>query len=209
MRIDDLGLVVRENGDTGDSMAETARMRLLEPWTVRLSAMFHFVTNDGFKRHPRSPWPESDMSNDQLVPWLLTVWQAEGFPGRLFIPGTRTLMQPATIAIVRRWWRVLNWLNIVQGWLLTLPFRWSDDESEGRGFRSSRLKVQDYLNMIVIWWFLRTNGHRATLPRPARECYWAVWRYYARGGDPEPHSKWIRRAYFETLKIAYKEERRR
>ena len=103
--------------------------------------------------------------------------------------------------------RMLALVNRVQGWLLSLPFRWSDDDSEGHGFRSSKNKVQDYLNMIAIWKFLRLIGMNPTLPRPARECYWAVWRYYARGNDIEPNSKWIRRAYFNSLKEAYLEER--
>lgn len=204
MKLDKYGLVVRDNGDTGDSMAETARMVILLT-DVYPSGLYLFVTVKGYKRHPESPWPESDMSNDQYLPWLLAVG---GWPGKgYYIPGTRTLMQPATIAVKRQWWTVLNWLNVVQGWLLALPFRWSDDESEGRGFRSSKNKVQDYLNMIVIWYFLKQHGKRATLPRPARECYWAVWRYYARGHDPEPDSKWLRRIYFNALKEAYIRER--
>lgn len=202
MKLDHFNLVVRENGDTGDSMAETSRLSILiKHRDVRL---WRFETPKGYKRHPDSPWPESDMSNDQYLPWLLAT-RIGGYDAWVFIPGTRTLMQPATIAVKNKWWTVLNWLNIVQGWLLALPFRWSDDESEGRGFRSSKNKVQDYLNMIVIWYFLKQNGKRATLPRPARECYWAVWRYYARGHDPEPDSKWLRRLYFNALKGGYNE----
>lgn len=205
MKLDRFNLVVRDNGDTGDSMAETSRLAILTR-SYDDNALYRFITPDGYKRHPDSPWPESDMSNDQFLPWLLAVggWSRNAW---IFIPGTRTLMQPATIAAKLKWWTVLNWLNIVQGWLLALPFRWSDDESEGRGFRSSKNKVQDYLNMIVIWYFLKQHGKRATLPRPARECYWAVWRYYARGHDPEPHSKWLRRRYFNVLATAYIRER--
>ena len=202
MKLDHYKLIVRENGDTGDSMAETWRARVLgfipTYWLYNI-----WRTEKGYKRHPDSPWPESDMSNDQILPMLLGEWYAPPSDFKkawFFIPGTRTFMQPAVYAIKWRSLRLLQFINWVQGLLLALPFRWSDDDSEGHGFRSSKNKVQDYLNMIVIWHFLNKQGVKAKLPRPARECYWAVWRYYARGNDPEPNSKWVRRLYFNALK---------
>lgn len=204
MKLDHYELVVRENGDTGDSMAETCRVCLLADESIQLRTHW-FTTPFGLVRHPDSLWPESDMSNDQFIPLLMAdglLWVYVAKP-LLFIPGTKTLLQPAAFALVWRQWWLLRLCNWVQGLLLALPFRWSDDDSEGHGFRSSKNKVQDYLNMIVIWHFLNQRGVKAKLPRPARECYWAVWRYYARGKDPEPNSKWVRRLYFEALKTPY------
>lgn len=203
MKVDKTGSIVRDNGDTGDSMAETSRAVVFRPWRLDL-LLGQFRTEKGFKRHPMSKWPEADMSNDQLVPWLMATmtfsWWGTLPKFGLYIPGTKTLLQPAAIAIVWKQWWLLDLLNRAQGLLLALPWRWSDDDHEGRGIRSSSGKVQDYLNMIVIWHFLQRRGyHFAKLPRPPRECYWAVWRYYARGGDPEPNSKWIREMYFNVL----------
>lgn len=216
MKFDHHGCLVREAprptgneiANLGDSCADTCRFFIVggfipesqnSNWPVeRFRAAFW----KGWLRHPDlfdvKGWDHEDFTNDQLVPLLLAQYLAakewvrpDLFVNFGFIKGTWKPVQPAVYAILYRKWWFLNFLNLVQGFLLGLPFRWSDDESDGPGFKSSKGKVQDYLNMVAIYVFLKRIGYsKARLPRPLNECVEALILYRTGPVDPEPNWQW-------------------
>lgn len=202
-----------EKANLGDACAETCRLYILGGFQPRQTFVCTFspISWQGFLRHPSlygvPGWGTEDYTNDQLVPLMMAqilqdpAWMRRDlFTHFGFIKGTWKLLQPATFAILGKHWRLLDWMNRLQGFFLGLPFRWSDDESEGAGFKSSSGKVQDYLNMIAIYVFLRLIGYKAKLPRPINECMKAVETYYLKGDDFEPNSEWIVDLYFRRLR---------
>lgn len=208
MKYDENNCLIRDAGtwpgNCGDSAADTARLAIMGSTKGDLR---QFIYANGFLRHPslHSTWGGiADFSNDQLVPLMLArilekkpIDKAIRFP---FIFGTKTLAQPAVYAILWRQWWLLDLMNRAQGFLLGLPFRWSDDESEGMGFRSSIDKVQDYLNMIAIYVFLKKIGYQqARLPRPLNECVDALILYRTGKVDPEPNWEWEMQFYLSAI----------
>ena len=216
MRFDQYGCLVREASrppgheiaNLGDACADTCRLFIVsrkwmndyhEPISV-----FAALGRKGWLRHPelyeipgKEDWGTRGFSNDQLVPLMmaqLLYWNLrEDWTKYLsgpFIKGTWKLAQPAVYAILYRQWWLLNIMNHIQGWLLGLPFRWSDDKSEGIGFRSSKGKVQDYPTMICTTVFLNKIGYKARLPRPAKECIEALEAYRFNPKDFEPNAEW-------------------
>lgn len=235
MKFDDQNYLVREAprpvgheiANLGDALADTCRFMLLDsPWGFS-GAMIYFkqnggvnwpprmsgsISGTGYLRHPSlhgvKGWDQKDMTNDQLVPFMLYLWiyNHTSFyllakENRFFIKGTKKLCQPAVWAIRHQNWWLLNKLNLFQGWLLGLPFRWSDDETEGSGFRSSSGKVQDYLNMIAITFFLFRIGEPTRLPRPVQECIAAVTKYRHDPKDFEPNAEWEIQLYTDAINL--------
>lgn len=225
MKFDSFGCLVREKpreagheiANLGDACADTCRAFVLgaeipnskaNSWP---SMRFSTVKWDGFLRHrvleTVPGWGASDFTNDQLIPLMMAQYLA--FPNRNpaisftrfgFIKGTKKLAQPAVFAILWRQWWLLNILNHIQGWLLGLPFRWSDDDSEGHGFRSSNGKVQDYPTMICTTVFLNRIGFKAKLPRPAEECIQAIISYRSNAKDFEPNAEWEIELYASAVR---------
>jgi hypothetical protein len=211
-KFDELGCMIRERypkGDKanlGDSCAETSRMLLLgNSYDYSVLRNF-FSTSVGYLRHPSlsgvAGWDEADFSNDQLVPWLMAL--DLHYPDHAAkvrressakIAGTNTPVQLATRFLISKSYRLLNLANIAQGLLLALPFRFGD----GGKLESSAGQVQDYLNMICIYVFLKRTGRWATLPRSREACMRAVTKYYLEGADAELNSEWIVNAYAEAI----------
>lgn len=221
MKFDDCGVLIREKqrdpgheiANLGDACADTCRAYIMGcPISYTLVLKFSAKSWFGFLRHPDlegiKGWDHRDFTNDQLVPLMLAqllqdpTWARNDLFAHFgFIKGTWKLLQPASYAILWRKWWLLDLINRVQGFLLGLPFRWSDDESEGAGFKSSKGKVQDYLNMIAIYVFLKRIGYPAKLPRPVDECVDAVTKYRQGPKDFEPNADWEIELYSKNLLV--------
>jgi len=160
----------------------------------------HFISNSRLVRHPSLAsvpgWDANDTSDDQRLPWLmadLLRYQHPDHPHDLIAGEGKSI----GVRFLRSGnYRLLNLANIVQGWIFKLKFRIAD----GGKIERSEGKVQDYLNMICIYLFLRKKGKWATLPRPKEECLAAVRKYYLEGDDWEPNSQWIVDLYQKALK---------
>lgn len=228
MKFDSFGCLVREKprepgheiANLGDSCADTCRLFIvggqipnseLPDWPVQ---RFRDPNWKGWLRHPdlyalpgKEDWGTKGFTNDQLVPLLMAQYLASPpwvrpdlFVSMGFIKGTWKLAQPAVYAILWRQWWLLDLMNRAQGFLLGLPFRWSDDESEGPGFKSSKGKVQDYLNMVAIYVFLKKIGYsKARLSRPLNECVEALILYRTGKLDPEPNWEWEMQFYLSAI----------
>lgn len=216
MKYDNLNCVIRERyadghlANLGDSCAETSRLVILGDY-YKSNGLFHFLSpfTTGYLRHPQlagvDGWNEADFSNDQLLPFLMALdlrYPVTGSQVRRdclidggVIPGTKTKIQLATGFLLSRSYRLLNIVNIVQGALLLLPFRVAD----GGKIERAEGQVQDYLNMIATYVYLRRRGVWATLPASRERCMKAVRKYYLEGEDAEPNADWIVRAYENAL----------
>lgn len=216
MRFDTTGSLVREAprepgheiANYGDSCADTCRLFIVgHKWMNDYHepvSLFAAPGRKGWLRHPslheipgKEDWGIKGFTNDQLVPLMmaqLLYWNMQEdwtkYLSGPFIKGTWKIAQPAVYAILYRQWWLLNLMNHIQGWLLGLPFRWSDDKSEGTGLRSSKGKVQDYPTMIATTVFLNKIGYKARLPRPAKECIEALEAYRFNPKDFEPNAEW-------------------
>lgn len=219
MRFDSFGCLVREKprepgheiANLGDSCADTCRAYIMGyPINYNMVLKFADWHWRGFLRHPNlkdiNGWDHRDFTVDQLIPLMMAqilqdpTWARNDLFAHFgFVKGTWKPLQPAVYAILWRKWWLLDLINRAQGFLLGLPFRWSDDESEGAGFKSSTGKVQDYLNMIAIYIFLRRIGYKATLPRPVEECIKAVRLYRQGPKDYEPNADWEIELYESAL----------
>lgn len=78
MKHDKYGLLVSEiwpegaSGNVEDSMANTCRKGLLRPNLNEILAVKeHLITDTGYRRHPESESPESDLSWDQATPFYM------------------------------------------------------------------------------------------------------------------------------------------
>lgn len=200
MKFDELGCIIREKyeaghpANLGDSCAETARYEILSGVCQRLS---RFETMSGFIRHPNSIWRESDTSSDQVLPYILCApFVASFYSNSVTIPGTMTIMSAGLWAAWHKHYRLLNVVNIVQGWLFNLKWRIAD----GGKLERSEGQVQDFLNFICVYVFLKRSGKWATLNQPKERCMKAVRKYYLEGPDAEPNSEWIVDMYERALK---------
>jgi len=198
MKFDELGCLIREKyepghpANLGDSCAETARHVILSGEPRPLS---QFVTSAGFLRHPNSIWREDDTSADQVLPLILCrPWYAKGF--RIKIPGTKTIMSAGLWAAWHKHYRLLNVVNIVQGWLFNIKWRIAD----GGKIERSEGQVQDFLNFICVYVFLKRSGKWATLNQSKEKCMAAVRKYYLEGPDAEPNAEWLVDLYEKALK---------
>lgn len=198
MKFDELGCLIREKyeaghpANLGDSCAETARHVILSGEPRPLS---QFVTSAGFLRHPNSIWREDDTSADQVLPLILCrPWYAKGF--RILIPGTMTIMSAGLWAAWHKHYRLLNVVNIVQGWLFTIEWRVAD----GGKVEPIEGQVQDWLNYLFVYFWLRDNGHWATLNQSKERCMKAIRKYYLEGPDAEPNGAWIVDLYERAFK---------
>ena len=201
MKFDSLGCIVREKypeghpGNLGDSLAETARYAILNGVNSVLLGLFW--TSIGFLRHPNSIWREQDTSADQVLPLVLARTMLSVHLGpRILIPGTKTIMSAGLWAAWHHHYRLLNVVNIVQGWLFNLSWRIAD----GGKIERSEGKVQDWLNYICVYVWLRDHGRWATLNQSRDRCMKAVRKYYLEGDDWEPNAQWIVDMYDQALK---------
>ena len=213
MKIDHLGCVVREKprapqdeiANLGDSCAETARALIFG----RNVFVHQFIVglHDGYVRHPDlvsvEGWGVDDMSSDQALP-LLMAFDLNEYPvnaqifrdkNRWRIAGTKTFLSVGLWALVRKQFWLLNLANVVQGWLFNLSWRFGD----GGKLERSEGKVQDFLNYIVTYVYLRKMGKRATLNQSMERCLRAVETYYLKGDDHEPTSEWVVELYRKAL----------
>lgn len=213
MRFDQFRTLIREKyqpefelGNLGDSCAETCRIAILGD---ERGDWVQFVLPDdkGYLRHPLvrlvDGWDHRDFSNDQALPLFMRMYSAEKTmlphlkrANRFFLAGTWTLVSPGVWFMLREHWSLLDLANRVQGWLLTKKYRWSDGKM---WFEKTEGQVQDYLNMVIIFLFLRKLGRKATLPRPYDECMAAIRKYYLEGEGFEPNSQWIVDRYEVSL----------
>lgn len=212
MRADKLGALVREKyteghpGNYGDSMAETSRYALLAGNQAQIDALNIFETEAGYLRHPAVAglWPESDISNDQFVPWLTALdlfmpmfaerVRADN-KGRLRLKGSNAYLQLGSLALIYQSNLLLLFVNLFQGLLLLLPWRIKDDG----GIERHEGQVQDYLNLVCIHAYLKTRGCVSILPCKKSVALAAIKRYYLEGRDAEPNAQWIVDAYAKEL----------
>lgn len=201
MRFDELGCLIRERyelghpANLGDSLAETTRYEILSGDRPSLG---QFCTSIGFLRHPNSIWREKDTSADQVLPLVLVrPTLPTQFGSRILIPGTSTVMSAGLWAAWHRHYKLLNIVNIVQGWVFNLSWRFAD----GGKVERSEGKVQDWLNYLFVYFWLRDNGHWATLNQSKERCIKAVRKYYLEGDDIEPNSDWIVKLYKRKLEV--------
>ena len=211
MKFDKDGCLVREKyspgspGNCGDSCAETSRASILKHPADYRGLMFFIESDKGYLRHPSlfSMWGGiTDFSNDQFIALLMAMdiyYQSSARSmrsrNRWKILGTKTWLSVGSWALVCEWYWLLNAANIVQGWLLGLSFRWSDDGD----IEKSEGQVQDWLNFIVIYVYLKRRGKWATLNRSVADCLRAVHTYYLEGKDAEPNSQWLFELYQNEL----------
>lgn len=207
MKFDSLGCIVREKypdghiANLGDSCAESSRDVILGDFYARPNT-FCFVDNIGYLRHPAlanvEGWNHADFSNDQFLP-LIMAWilrNGEAPSPSLSIRGTKTIVSIGVLALMLKQYWLLNVANIVQGWLFNLKWRIGD------GFKIERSEgqVQDWLNYICTYVFLKRIGKWATLNQPISRCIESVHKYYLEGPDAEPNSQWIVEMYERALK---------
>lgn len=217
MKRDRFSTLIREKhqppdhiANRGDSCADTCRAIVLgEP---DLSWGW-FVVEQGYLRHPELQgivsWNEADFSNDQFLPLLMvlllndpTMFSIVQSENKTKIRGTNTILSAGCWALLRKQFWLLNLINIVQGWILKLPYRWSDNEQmKGKFFKFEKTHGEsaDYLNYIVIYVFLKRMKKWATLNRPVDECLSKVEDYCLNGNDFEPNSQWIVDLYRKAL----------
>ena len=209
MKRDQLGCLIRERyddngpdwaGNYGDSCAETFRAFILDK-NLPLVGLFNFHTDKGYVRHPKvaSLWPESDFTGDQFIP-LIMVFQMI-YPNRAIhrlwkVPGTNKWLTPAGWFLVRKHYRLFNLANIVQGWIFNLSWRIAD----GGKIERSEGKVQDWLNYIAIYVFLKRIGKWATLNQSEERCMKAIRKYYLEGNDKEPNGEWVVEMFRNAIK---------
>lgn len=218
MKFDRFDCLIREKyepefhpGNIGDSCHETGKYVVLSHDTSKAKLQFNFLSEGGgFLRHPmlyrKVDWGGPDkFSGDQFAPLILSEYLAQGDLKRLgitgrewFIPGTKTLMTPAAWAMVRGHWRLVNLFNCAQGMILKFPWRYNDQKKKLE--RTSGSSV-DFLNMIVIWYFLKTEGHWATMVTSKKKLTWAVLEYYKLGSDPEPNVDWLVAIWLKALEL--------
>jgi len=218
MKFDDLGVLVREalrpEGDwwsnLGDACADTCRALILGKRATSVEPVIRFTDDwKGFLRHPRlkakKGWDRKSFTNDQLVPLIMAqyidhpIWvRPDLFVSCGFIRGTWKLAQPMVYALLFKQWWLVDKLNHLQGWLLTMPFRWSD-RPQDFGFESIQGQVQDYPTMICTTVFLNRMGYKAVIPRPHGECLTAILKYRQDPADFEPNSEWEIDLYREAL----------
>lgn len=148
-------------------------------------------------RHPLASVWGVDISNDQVLPLLLgyhlPIPDAPLEPA-WYLSGTSTLVSPGVWCASRGHWKLLNFVNIIQGLLFLFPWRWSDDKKfKGKFWKVERSngKVQDYLNYICVFIALKQAGKWATLITSKEKCLAAVKKYYLEGEDAEPNSQWL------------------
>lgn len=206
MKYDSTDSLIREKyppghiANLGDACAETARAKILGE---RRGSISQFVTETGFLRHPKlagvAGWDVKDFSNDQLLALLMATRLNSGvewvYADGPCIRGTKTKLSIGSWAAVNKHYRLLNLANIVQGWIFKFPYRFGDDGK----LEKSEGKVQDYLNAICIYVYLRKLGKWATLPAPREKCLAAVRKYYLEGKDFEPNSAWLVELYERAL----------
>lgn len=199
-KFDSLRSLVREKyepghtGNFGDSCGETCRAMILGD---KRGDFMSFITATGYVRHRYSLWREDDFSNDMLLPLLMAAEfeNVETKSNRWKIRGTNTFVSIGVWGLVRKQYWLLNVANIVQGWLFNLKFRINDNGT------IERLdgKVQDWLNYICIYVFLKKKNKWATLNQDKKRCIKAVRKYYLEGPDWEPNSQWIVELYEKNL----------
>ena len=204
MKFDELGCLIRQKypdghiANLGDSCAETARASILGD--LRAHSLWRFRVWIGYVRHPSlanvSGWDHTDFSNDQFLP-LIMAKAAFGYTQSpsVLIPGTNTIVSAGVLCIMLRQYWLLNVVNIIQGWLFNLKWRVADDGNLER----QDGQVQDWLNYLCTYVFLRRIGKWATLNQPKERCMKAVRKYYLEGDDFEPNSQWIVDLYSKAL----------
>jgi hypothetical protein len=220
MRFDSYGILVREKprepgheiANLGDGCADTCRAYILEVNHKGLHPVMRFTDEwQGFLRHPElkgiKDWDKKSFTNDQLVPLIMAqylqhpAWvRSDLFVSCGFIRGTWKLAQPMVYALLYKQWWLVDRLNRLQGWFLTLPFRWSD-RAQDVGFESIKGQVQDYPTMICTTVFLNKIGYKAVLPRPQDECLAAILKYRHDPADFEPNAEWEIDLYKKALGV--------
>lgn len=205
MKFDELGCIIREKyepghpANLGDSCAESSRAVILgdsRPNTLC------FANGLGYLRHPALAmvpgWGRDDFANDQFLP-LIMAWilrNGEAPRPTLFIKGTWTIVSVGVFALMIKQYWLLNVANIIQGWLFNLKWRIAD----GGKIERSEGQVQDWLNWLCVYFWLRDNGHWATLNQSHERCMKAVRKYYLEGPDQEKNSEWLVDLYEKALK---------
>lgn len=201
MNFDETGCLIREKyeaghpANLGDSCGETCRSKILGDTR---GDFMRFVTPNGYLRHPDSIWREDDFSNDMLLPLLMAadLVYVGTQSNRWRIRGTKTVVSAGVWAMSRKYYRLLNMVNIVQGWLFTIKWRIAD----GGKVEPIEGQVQDWLNYICVYVFLKRMGKWATLNQSRDRCMRAIQTYYLEGPDWEPNSEWIVELYEKALK---------
>lgn len=211
---DQYGFIIREKypeghkDNLGDSCAETSRAFILGDQFPAQFARFLNEGKEGYLRHPDlkdvPKYGSESFTSDQAFPYYLRkllmrhvngICYASPLNKGIFIKGTNKIASLPLLLTVYGYFRLLNVTNIIQGLLLKLPYRIAD----GGRIEKSEGQVQDYLNMIICYVFLKKLGKWATLPISEDKCILAVRKYYAEGDDFEPNSDWIIQLYIKAL----------
>lgn len=215
MRFDSLNCLIREKydpewhpGNIGDSCFLSGHYIVLSNDSTVPISQFK-AKSGGFYRHPKLKmqvsWGlPSGFSGDQFVP-LVMACKVLGLPLSVLgltgqewrIPATRAILTPAAWALIRGHYRLLNLCNIIQGLVLLFPWRYNDQKKTLE--RTSGSSV-DYLTRVVIWHFLKSRGHWATLAASKETCCDKILTYYQTGSDPEPNSDWFVELYLRILR---------
>lgn len=209
MHYDGLGCLVRETeypGNVGDSMAETSRKAILDivNFEEGIFPQNSFETKNGFVRHMDSPWREDDMSSDQMLPYILTrrLLNRTISEKWLKIPGTTKTVSPGVYFAVRENWYGLSIVNMLQGFLFKIPYRWSDDDRlKGKLWKleKSSGSSADYLNYVAVLCFLKRMNVWFYNPVSKQKMLEKITDYYQNGSDPEKNSQWIIDSYRRAI----------
>lgn len=159
-QFDDNFLIITDEGTPGalgDSCAETARYAILKGHPVGVWSDFR--TNIGYLRHPDSIWREDDTSSDQLVPYLIVLdLQNEKDllqEARSRLKWTNANKHIASVGLMllsRNWLTTLSIVNLIQGFIFKVPFRWNDGS---RSIERTEKTSADYLNWFIIAVYLK------------------------------------------------------
>jgi len=202
MKLDNLGLLVRERYDEGhpanygESCAETSRFALIKrvlDLDVGLPLWRFIDSDEGILRHPATIW-RTGISEDQKRPLYL------------YLKSTNSSLL-SKYKLHDSFWPLKNFIGI-HTWVQALIFRnseyrWDDGKKSWQPMKDSSC---DYLNFIAQIFYAHITDNKNWLVRRAMKLITAddamikIHHYYLEGADAEPNAEWLVSMYNDAIR---------
>lgn len=210
MFVDGYFTLVREQtgppGCYGDSCNETSRAvvvhRFLKHWSEEILDLEKFVTENGYVRHPESPWREDDMPTDQMLPLFLAAKKTgnkeltgliiNDIKKNKFRTPNGQLVHPIFLAFLTDNKLGIELCLAAQAAFFKIPWRWNDQKKQ---IESSSNESSDYVNWLV--YALDSTWAYKLIPKETLKK--KVWEYY----KPEPNSQWLIEIYEKAINLKW------
>jgi len=163
-------------------------LKIPMPEVINLS---RFRTDNGYVRHPNSPWREDDFSSDQALPlWLAYQQMSKDYLGsemtwhihnNLYRTGNGDFIPPNFFFMILEWRWAVSLCVVLQALIFKFPWRWSDSK---KWFESNEDMSADYLNWTMTALFAH-GWARGVISRDKLKERFA--HYYRH----EPNSAWF------------------